>query len=211
MRRTVRTGLGLALAVIASAVPVSIAGAAPAAPAGKPAEAAELGPALGAPIPHDLALPDPDGVVAPISARMGPRGAAVFFVRSLDWCPYCKAQAVDVSARLSEFTALGLSVVFVSYDSPARQAAFVQRTAFAPVLLSDDGSRAIRAFGLLNGTVAEDSRFYGIPHPAVFILDREGVVRAKLYEADFLTNDKSYRNRPAVDRILEAATLSLAD
>ena len=38
----------------------------------------------------------------------------------------------------------------------------------------------------------------------VFIVDEEGVVDAKLYEDDWATNDKSYRNRPAVETILDA-------
>ncbi|NRA31563.1 MAG: hypothetical protein HRU11_15040, partial [Parvularculaceae bacterium] len=45
---------------------------------------------------------------------------------------------------------------------------------------------------------------YGIPHPAVFVVDENGVVEAKLYEEDYASNKKSYRNRPAVETILEA-------
>ncbi|MBI1391212.1 MAG: redoxin domain-containing protein [Alphaproteobacteria bacterium] len=171
---------------------------------------AALGPAIGASIPHDLSLPMTDGGEASFEGLVGEAGMALFFVRSVDWCPYCKAQAVDVSARIEEFEERGLSVVFVSYDPVEKQAAFVEQTAFRPALLSDEGIEAINAFGILNESHKPGSRAYGIPHPVIFILDESGVIQAKFYEEDFLTNDKSYRSRPAVDLILEGADAALS-
>ncbi len=43
----------------------------------------------------------------------------------------------------------------------------------------------IRAYGLLNETVAKDTPQYGIPYPGTFILDRAGVVTQKYFEKDF--------------------------
>jgi hypothetical protein len=37
------------------------------------------------------------------------------------------------------------------------------------------------------------------------VIDREGIVQAKLFEEDYATNTRSYRNRPAAETILEAA------
>ena len=200
----------LRLVLILTAVAAALGGARVAAEetAGGAPAGPDLGPAIGETIPHRLELPDSNGETRAFDSLVGEKGAALFFVRSVDWCPYCKNQAVDVSNRIDEFAARGLSVVFVSYDSPAKQEAFAAKTDFKPVLLSDRDSAAIRSFGLLNESVKESSKAYGIPHPAVFILDTDGVVRAKFYEEDFLTNAKSYSNRPAVDVILAGVDMA---
>ncbi len=43
--------------------------------------------------------------------------------------------------------------------------------------------------------VAGNKRFDGIPHPAIFFINTDGVVEAKLYE-------DSYRDRPETEAIL---------
>ena len=58
--------------------------------------------------------------------------------------------------------------------------------------LSDPGHAVIDRYGLLN---EESTR--GIPHPTVFVVDRDGVVRWKFVETD-------YRVRPTNEMILEA-------
>ncbi|MEO0878862.1 MAG: peroxiredoxin family protein [Pseudomonadota bacterium] len=165
---------------------------------------AELGPPIGAVAPHDLSAQTARGGPVTFKALSGENGIALFFVRSVDWCPYCKAQASDISARIEDFENRGFNVAFVSYDSVFKQKKFAQARDFNPVLISDQSLEIINAFGLRNEKHSEGSRFYGIPHPAVFIIDRDRKIVAKLYEQDYAVNDKSYRNRPAVDIILSA-------
>ncbi|MEO0695579.1 MAG: peroxiredoxin family protein [Pseudomonadota bacterium] len=159
-----------------------------------------LGPDVGEPIPHDLQTTDTG---ANFDALVGEKGLALFFIRSLDWCPFCKNQAIDVNDRLADFEDRGLNVAFVSYDTPSKQIAFAEKTNFQPALVSDEEINVINAFGLRNETHEEGSRFHGIPHPAVFIITPDKKIAAKLYEEDYASNEKSYRNRPAVDVILE--------
>ena len=59
------------------------------------------------------------------------------------------------------------------------------------IFLSDPGHRVIDRYGLLN----PDGR--GWPHPATFVLDREGIVRWKFVEVD-------YTIRASNEQILEA-------
>jgi peroxiredoxin len=59
------------------------------------------------------------------------------------------------------------------------------------VFLSDPGHRVIDRYGLLN----PDGR--GWPHPATFVIDRQGVVRWRFVEVD-------YRVRASNEQILEA-------
>jgi peroxiredoxin len=69
-------------------------------------------------------------------------------------------------------------------------------------LLSDTDSRTIDAYAVRNLDVA-GKRIDGIPHPGTFIVDREGVIRAKLFH-------EGYKERHAAKQIIEAAR-SLAD
>lgn len=52
-------------------------------------------------------------------------------------------------------------------------------------LLSDEGSKAIRAFGILNETVPSDTFAYGVPYPGVYVIDERGVVKSKYFEARY--------------------------
>ncbi len=171
----------------------------------------ELGPALGETIPHDLSVPTAHGKMEDFQSLSGEKGMALFFIRSVDWCPYCQAQAIEVEGRAKEFQDRGLNVVFLSYDQPEEQRAFIKRRKIDSVVLSDTESEVIKAFGLFNENYEVGSRGYGVPHPAVFIVNNDRKVAAKLYESDFISNDKSYRNRPAVDLILEAVDAAAAD
>lgn len=171
-------------------------------------QAADLGPKIGAAIPHDLTATDATGATRSFESLVGPKGMALFFVRSVDWCPYCKAQTLSVDAARAEFEKRGLSVVFVSYDAADKQKKFAAEKSLGVTLLSDPKSEIIDAFGLRNEKHVS-GRFAGIPHPAAFIVKPDGAIAAKLFETDYATNDKSYVNRPEVGAILAAADAAL--
>ena len=98
----------------------------------------------------------------------------------------------------------------MSYDSQEKQGKFVQRRKIQSTLLSDESSAVIDAFGLRNEDYKDSKKSYGVPHPIVFLINPEKQVAAKLYEKDYLSNDKSYRNRPEVDVILGAVDEAIA-
>ena len=198
--RTLSIIAGAALALAISILPAGALRAEEAAAA----RVADLGPAVGAEIPHSLSAKTAFGDAADFNAMSGDKGIALFFVRSVDWCPYCQAQAIDVNERAAEFEERGLNVVFLSYDTPEKQQKFIAKREIKPVVISDHGAEIIQAFGLLNKKYDEGSRYFGIPYPAVFVINADKQVAAKLYEEDYAVNDKSYRNRPAVDIILDA-------
>lgn len=166
-----------------------------------------LGPAVGETIPHDLALDGAPG----FEDLTGENGMVLFFVRSLDWCPYCKAQVIEASAAYESFAALDLEPVYLSYDAAEKQAAFAEQRAIAGSFVSDPQSEIIKAFGLLNTNHKPGEFGHGIPFPAIFIVKADGTVASTLYEEDYLTDAKSYQDRPAIDIVLEAATNAVAD
>lgn len=121
---------------------------------------------------------------------------AVVFVRSADWCPYCRRQLEDLEKELPSLKSAGIQVVAISYDSPAVNKAATEKLGLTYPLLSDNGSKVIDAYGILNKEAK--GRAQGIPHPAIFVVDTKGMIRGKLMR-------EQYRDRPAVSEILAAA------
>ena len=92
---------------------------------------------------------------------------------------------MELQQSVNEIHKRGLGLAAVSYDSTAVLRNFAERKAITYPLLSDADSKVIRAYGLLNESVAKESAQYGIPYPGTFILDRAGVITQKYFEADF--------------------------
>lgn len=90
----------------------------------------------------------------------------------------------------------------ISVDTPAQSAALAEKIATdgrGPVnslLLSDPGHRTIDVYGVRDPAY-DGEKFEGIPHPAVYIVDRTGRVAWAVVEAD-------YRKRPSNDDIRAA-------
>jgi peroxiredoxin len=72
-----------------------------------------------------------------------------------------------------------VSVVAISYDSVDVLARFAKNQKITFPLLSDPDHKTIEAYGLLNKEVS--GKFEGIPYPGTMIVDKEGVIRAKLF------------------------------
>lgn len=164
---------------------------------GSSVQAADMGVMTGEVIPHNLSLQDHTGTVQEFDDYVGAKGAVVVFVRSTDWCPYCKAQLIDLRDSGSLIEELGYSIVTVSYDGPETLKAFHDKYKSMYLTLSDTGSDAIRAFGIENTKYKLDHFAYGIPHPHVYVVGKDKVVQAVLSE-------KSFKKRPQIVSIVEA-------
>ena len=90
----------------------------------------------------------------------------------------------------------GVQVVGISYDEPAALKRFADQLKIAFPLLSDPGSETIDAYHIRNE--AAKGRAEGVPNPGTFILDREGMIRAKLFL-------EGYRQRHTTEALIEAA------
>ena len=102
---------------------------------------------------------------------------------------------VQLQSSLKEIEATGGRVVAISYDSAEILKRFADKSAITFPLLSDAGSKTIDAYDIRNKEAP--ARWNGIPHPGTFIVDRKGVIRARL----FLDN---YRERHAADAVILA-------
>lgn len=83
------------------------------------------------------------------------------------------------------FERKGVNVAAVSFDSPELLRHFAERRGLTMTLLSDPDSKMIRAFGILNTSVAETHQFYGIPNPGEYLIGPSGVVKSKYFEEKY--------------------------
>lgn len=157
---------------------------------------ADLGPAVGARIPA-LQVKDPAGASKSLAELAGPKGAVLVFYRSARWCPYCQAQLIALKDAQAPLAQRGYNLVGISYDSAEVLTRFQAQRGIGYALVSDEGSKTIDAFGLRDPQYKEGSMAHGVPRPAIFVVDRAGVVKAKLAE-------ERYQDRPPVDVVVAA-------
>lgn len=92
---------------------------------------------------------------------------------------------MQLDRKRQEFEKRGINVAALSFDPAAVLENFAQRTGVKITLLSDPRSEVIRAFGILNESVPKDHQFYGIPNPGDYLIDENGVVKAKFFEEKY--------------------------
>jgi peroxiredoxin Q/BCP len=104
--------------------------------------------------------------------------------------------------NLSKIEAAGVHVAGISYDSVDVLRLFSAKRNITFPLLSDPDSKVIMAYSLRNKEVAGQKvgkiNPDGIPYPGTIIVDREGVIRAKLFR-------DGYAQRHSPDELVEAA------
>jgi peroxiredoxin Q/BCP len=101
-----------------------------------------------------------------------------------------------LQADLATIEAAGIQLVGVSYDSVEVLAGFADKAKITFPLLSDAGSKTIIAYGLLNKEAK--GKTAGIPYPGTLVIDRDGVIRAKLFL-------DGYRERHTAKDLIKAA------
>lgn len=140
-------------------------------------------------------LKDSANAEVSLAALLARGPVALVFYRSADWCPYCRKQLQDLQKNLAAIESAGVQIVGVSYDSTAISATAANKLGLTFPLLSDTGSKVIDAYGIRNAEAK--GRTAGIPHPVVFVIDRQGIIRAKLAR-------EHYRDRPESAEIIAA-------
>lgn len=147
-------------------------------------------------LPHTLEASDQNNVQHNFDTIKRENGAVLVFVRSADWCPFCQQQLIDMNKVEKEIETLGYGLASISYDNIEELAKFSKKQSIAYPMLSDTNSQIIKAFDILNEEMEQGTKGYGIPHPAVYIINAEGVVVARFAE-------EGYKKRPPSSLILE--------
>jgi peroxiredoxin len=156
----------------------------------------DLGPPIGARAPSIGTPRDATGQARSMQSLMGDKGLVFFFFRTTVWCPYCAAQLLAMNAGIAEIERRGYHLAGISYDPPEPEAAFTKKWNIRFTLLADPKSEVIDRYKLRDPLYPPGNLAYGVPRPIIFILDRNGTIRAKLYEDTF-------KKRPPVSLVLE--------
>lgn len=154
------------------------------------------GPAVGTHFPVPLAAKDQDGQPRTLQGLMGPKGVALIFQRSADWCPFCQAQLENMNRHLKQFRALGLNVVSVTVDDVPKIAAFAKQAEIGYTMLSDPKGDINEKLGIRDKQYPVGSFPYGVPRPVLYIIDRSGTIRARYMPP-------TYEKQPDIDRVLD--------
>jgi AhpC/TSA family protein len=90
----------------------------------------------------------------------------------------------------------GINAASITYDSSEILKNFGDAYKIAYPLLSDVGSKVIRAFRILNANVPEDHKMmYGMPWPGEYLIAPDGTVLDKLFL-------RSYEHRPSASEVV---------
>lgn len=96
--------------------------------------------------------------------------------------------------RKREFDAAGIKLYAISYDPVEALKKFAAKNGIEFPLLSDQGSRVIREFGILNTLIQPDDEpkgFYGIPFPGTYVTDAQGRVTQKFFNEKYATRQSA--------------------
>ncbi len=104
-------------------------------------------------------------------------------------------QLTEISDQIE---AMGISVVALTYDSVELLKTVQEDQDIQFTLLHDEDVSHVNALGVRNLDYEPGHRVYGIPYPGIFLVDPNGVIKAKFAE-------ERYQDRPPFEDVLEAA------
>ena len=158
----------------------------------------------------DFTLTDQLGRQVSLASELQQGPVGLLFYRG-EWCPYCNAWLRTFGLRAADFSQRGARLVAVSPQTPDNSLTMAEKHGLEFPVLSDEGGDVIAAYGLKYDVASREvyeaagvdlASFNGkggwiLPAPAVFVIDREGVVR-------FVSVNGDYSQRAEPDEPLAA-------
>ena len=133
--------------------------------------------APGDPAP-DFTLPDADGHEVALSSFRGQRVIVYFYPAALT--PGCTKQACDFRDNLADLNAVGITVLGISPDKPAKLAKFRDKEGLTFPLLSDPDRTVLQAYGAYG-----EKKLYGKTTTGVirstFVIEADGTISKAMY------------------------------
>jgi peroxiredoxin len=109
---------------------------------------------------------------------------------------------VQLQEHLESYRAAGFGVVAITYDAPELQQRFIDRNGIEYPMLSDIDATTMNTLDIINTEYEPGDSAYGIPFPGVFVLDRNLMVRAKIFL-------EGYETRVDAENVLAVAREAL--
>jgi peroxiredoxin len=127
----------------------------------------------------DFELPDQDNAVTRLSDYRLKRNVLLIFVRG-DWCPGCHMMLRTYEKNNEKFKSKDVFVMAIGPDPVGVNREMVEKLGVEYKVLSDEGQKTAMVYGVQlreYDNKFADSYKEGIPLPASFLIDKQGVVR----------------------------------
>ncbi|ODT87016.1 MAG: peroxiredoxin [Sphingobium sp. SCN 64-10] len=121
----------------------------------------------------DVTLTGADGAPIRLADYRG-KPVVVYFYPKAD-TPGCTTEAIDFTGLIDAFGALGVPVIAVSKDAPAKLTRFAEKHGLAVTLASDSDESVCEAFGTWVEKSLYGRKYMGIER-ATFLADAQGKV-----------------------------------
>jgi peroxiredoxin len=143
----------------------------------------------------DFSLPDAKGDQVRLADRLANGPVVLTFYRG-SWCPYCNLELRAYQQALPQFREAGTSLIAISPQQPDDALSMTEKHNLEFDVLSDVEQHVLAAYKIrfdlppnvtehmLDATLAalakqQPEGHYSLPAPATFVLDHDGVVRAR--------------------------------
>ncbi len=168
-------------------------------------------------IAPDFTLPDAKGDRVHLADRLAAGPVVVTFYRG-SWCPYCNLELRAYQQALPQFREAGASLIAISPQQPDDALSMAEKHALEYDVLSDVDQDVLTAYRIrfdlppnvtehmLDATLAalakqQPEGHYSLPVPATFVLDQDGVVRARYVSMNYRTRMEPAEALEAVRKI----------
>jgi len=168
----------------------------------------------GDPIP-DVVLRDADGGEFKLREHIAKQPVVLIFYRG-GWCPFCTKHLMALVDIKDKLVTNGYQLLAISTDQPAKLKETPNREKLGYTLLSDSDMATAKAFKIsfqvpdelvakykseyqIDLEAASGKTHHLLPHPAVFVVSKDGVIR-------FAHVNPDYKTRLDPEAILKAAT-----
>jgi peroxiredoxin Q/BCP len=126
----------------------------------------------------DFTLPDADGNPVSLSAYRGQRVIVYFYPAAMT--PGCTKQACDFTESRPALEKVGLAVLGISPDAPAKLARFREKEGITFPLLSDPDKSVLAAYGAYGEKMNYGKTIMGVIR-STFVVDPDGKIEKAYY------------------------------
>jgi len=158
----------------------------------------------------DFTAKDQNGKKVSLKNELKNGTVVVVFYRG-QWCPYCNKQLTAIQDSLDFIKEKGATIMAVSPEKPDNISKTVEKTKAAYSVLFDDSLKIMKSYGVafaVDSSTVERYKKFGLdlndangsnganlPVPAIYIINKEGIIVFKHFDPD-------YRKRMSVQEIL---------
>lgn len=155
---------------------------------------------VGDTVPSKVILKTEDNKEVNLRSLLSEKPGVLIFYRG-GWCPFCTRHLADLVGIEKDLEKAGVQLLAISMDQPSVIKATPGRDKLGYRLLSDSDAQAAKAFGIafkVDEATVEKYEGYGIdlnaasgkdhhilPHPAVYVVDKQGVIQYAHVNPDY--------------------------